>query len=352
MSERNVAVMFCELILTETDLCYESRISELEGELLTEYDKYRKRRTAMKKTIKRLCKSKELIMMCLPGIILIIMFNYVPLGGLVLAFKKFNYADGIWKSPWIGLDNFKFLFTSASVTWRMLRNTVGYYFVFTIIGTALNVALAIGLNQCRNKYFAKASQTIMIMPAFISWIAVTFIVKALLEGQNGMLNHIITLFGGSTINWYAEAKYWPVILTIVNVWKNTGYGSILYLSALAGMDQEIFEAATLDGATKQQQIRYITLPMLTSIISIMLLLSLGGIMTSNTGLFYQVTMNVGSLYETTQTIDAYVMNALTIGTTNYGMTAAVTFFQSVVGCFMVVAVNLLVKKWDPDNSLF
>lgn len=306
----------------------------------------------MNRLLKNTYKHKVLLLMCLPGIILIVLFNYVPMFGLVMAFKKFNYIDGIWKSPWVGIDNFKFLFASPDITWRMLKNTVGYYIIFTIIGTISNVGLALALNACRKKYFAKFSQTFMILPTFISWIAVTFIVKALLDGQNGMINHILVLVGYDTIDWYTEPKYWPVILTIVNVWKNTGYGSILYLSALAGMDQQVFEAADLDGATQGQQIRYITLPMLTAMISIMLLLSLGGIMTSNTGLFYQVTKNIGTLYETTQTIDAYVMNALMSGNTNYGMTAAVTFFQSIVGSFMVVGMNLLVRKWNPENSLF
>ena len=306
----------------------------------------------MKGLWKNICQNKALLLMALPGFVLIVMFAYVPMFGLVVAFKKFNYADGILGSPWVGFDNFKFLFSSADTTWRMIRNTVGYYLVFTVLGTIANVALAIGLNECRRKYFAKVSQTLMILPTFISWIAVTFIVKALLDGQNGMINHILISLGQDPIQWYTQPQYWPVILTIVNLWKNTGYGSVLYLSALAGMDQELFEAAELDGATKWQQIRYITLPMLTSMVSIMTLMSLGGIMTSNTGLFYQVTKNIGALYPTTQTIDAYVMNALMSGGSNFGMTSAVTFFQSVVGCVMVVGVNLIVRRIEPDNALF
>lgn len=306
----------------------------------------------MKAFLRNTYKHKALLLMALPGIVLIFMFAYMPMGGLVVAFKKFNYSDGIFGSPWVGFDNFKFLFASADTTWRMIRNTVGYYLIFTIVGTVCNVALAIALNECRLKRFAKVSQTLMILPTFISWIAVTYIVKALLAGDNGMINHILASLGKEPISWYTEPKYWPYILTIVNLWKSVGYGSILYLSALAGMDQEVFEAAELDGASKWQKIRYITLPMLTSMISIMLLMGLGGIMTSNTGLFYQVTKNIGVLYPTTQTIDSYVMNALMDGGSNFGMTAAVTFFQSVIGCIMVVFANLMVRKWEPDNSLF
>ena len=310
------------------------------------------------KLLRNTWKHKQLLLMALPGIILIIMFNYMPMYGQIIAFKKFNYNGGIWGSPWVGFDNFKFLFANGAIFGRIVRNTVGYYLLFTIVGTVCNITLAIGLYECVYKRFTRFSQTLMIMPAFVSYIAVTFIAKALLDSPNGFINHILMGLGNEPIQFYMQAKYWPVILTIVNVWKGTGYGSILYLSALTGMDVEMFEAAQLDGASKGQQIRYITLPMLTNMIAILLLLGLGGIMTSNTGLFYQVTRNIGILYSTTQTIDAYVMNALiggstSVGSTNaFGMTAAVTFFQSVVGCVMVVTVNLIVKKYSPESSIF
>ncbi len=301
--------------------------------------------------LKNIWKNRVLLLFVLPGLLLIILFNYMPMFGLTLAFKDYSYAKGIFDSDWCGLNNFRFLFMSSSTTWRMLRNTVGYFLLFTAAGTFCNVALAIALNECRRKYFARVSQTIMILPTFISFIAVTFIVKGLLSG-NGLINNLMVAFGGERISFYSEPKYWPLILTLVNLWKSTGYGSILYLSALAGMDQEVFEAATLDGATKWQQIRYITLPMLSSMVAIMTLLSLGGIMTSNTGLFYQVTRNIGALYPTTQTLDAYVLNAMVSGSSSFGVTTAVTFFQSFVGCFLVVTVNLIVRKFSPEHALF
>ncbi len=296
-------------------------------------------------------KNRILLLFVLPGLVLIIMFNYMPMFGLTLAFKNYSYAKGIFESDWSGFSNFRFLFMSSATTWRMLRNTVGYFLLFTAVGTVCNVALAIALNECRSKYFARISQTIMILPTFISFIAVTFFVKGFLAG-NGLVNNLITVFGGDKISFYSEPKYWPLILTLVNLWKSTGYGSILYLSALAGMDKEMFEASDLDGATKWQQIRYITLPMLSSMVAIMTLLSLGGIMTSNTGLFYQVTRNIGALYPTTQTLDAYVLNAMISGSSSFGVTTAVTFFQSFVGCFVVVSVNLIVRKISPEHSLF
>jgi len=308
----------------------------------------------MKSFLKNTWKNRTLVLMTLPGVILLFMFAYVPLSGLVVAFKDFNYAKGIWGSEWVGFKNFRFLFTSSGTTIRMIRNTIGYYFIFTFFGTIANVSLALALNECISKRFAKVSQTLMILPTFISWIAVNYIVNAFLDGSKGIVTHMMMNAGRTPIQWYVEAKYWPVILTIVNLWKNTGYSSILYLSALAGMDEELFEAAELDGATKWQQIRYIKLPLLTSMVSIITLMGLGGIMTSNTGLFYQVTRNSGPLYSTTQTIDAYVMSALRGGNSsvNFGMLSAVTMLQSVVGCFMVVVVNLIVRKKAPDHSLF
>ncbi|MCR5754214.1 MAG: ABC transporter permease subunit [Acetatifactor sp.] len=307
---------------------------------------------SIKQFMKGLWKHRELLLFVLPGFVLIIMFAYIPMFGVILAFKKYTFAKGVFGSPWCGLENFKFLFGSSGIAWRMLRNTVGYYLLFTIIGTICNVALAIALNECRNKYFAKFSQTIMIMPTFISYIAIAFIVKAILQNNTGMINSILRSVGHSEISFYMQPKYWPVIFTIINVWKGTGYGSILYLSALAGIDQEIFESAMLDGATKWQQIRYITLPMLSSMVAILTLLGLGNIMNSNTGLFYQVTQNIGALYPATQTLDTYVLNALVTNSASYGVTAAVSLFQSVVGCAMVIGVNRIVRRISPEHALF
>lgn len=281
-----------------------------------------------------------------------ILFNYVPMAGLVLAFKNYNFSKGIWGSDWNGIYNIKFLFLSGETIWRILRNTVGYYLLFRLLSTVADVALAVALNECHNKFFPKVSQTIMIMPTFISFVAVSFILRGLLLTDKGFLNSVIAALGHDPINFYSSPQYWPIILALVHLWKSTGYGSVLYLSALSGMDQEVFEAATLDGATPWQKIRYITLPLLSSMIAILTLLSLGGIMSSNTGLFYQCTLNIGALYPTTQTLDSYVLNALAEGGGNFGVTAAVTMFQSVIGCFMVVTVNLITRKISPEHSLF
>lgn len=305
----------------------------------------------IRSNIKSLWKDRTLVLMALPAVILLILFSYVPMTGLVLAFKRFDYSKGLYGSPWCGFYNFKQLFLVGDTFWRITRNTVGYYILFTITGVIVEIALAIGISELAFKRAGKYLHSIIILPTFISAVALQYIVSAFLDKRTGMLNHLIEFFGGQPINFYLEASYWPLILMIVNIWINAGYGSILYLSALSGIDPELYEAASLDGANRWKRIRYITLPMLVPMVSIKLLLGIGGIMHSNTGLFYQVTKNTGALYSTTQVLDSYVLNAVQ-KSGSYGATAAVTFYQSVIGCILMVVVNLIVKKISPENSLF
>lgn len=295
-------------------------------------------------------KHRTHLVMCLPAVLVLLLFSYVPMAGLVMAFKKFNYSEGIWKSPWVGFNNFKFLLASGKTFWRMTMNTLSYYMIFTIIGTILNIVIAIGIDQLVFKRVGKAFQSIMIVPVFISYAAVQFVVYAFCS-NNGMVNNIIQLFGGDAVRWYTSAKYWPALLTIVKIWNSVGYGSVLYMAVLAGIDQQLYEAAQIDGANKRKQIFNITLPALIPMITIMLLLSVGGIMRSDTGLFYQVTRNSGILYKTTQVIDSYVLNAI-LTTPDYGFTSATTFYQSIVGFVLILVANGIVKKAAPENSLF
>lgn len=300
---------------------------------------------------KRLWKDRTLVLMALPAVVLLIMFNYIPMTGLVLALKKFDYKLGLYASPWNGLDNFKQLFLVGDTFWRMTRNTVGYYILFTAVGTVCQIALAIAVHELVFKKFSKTVQCILILPTFISAVALRYIVSSMLQLEVGVVNKLIVNLGHEQINFYLQPKYWPMILTIVNTWKGTGYGSVLYLSVLAGIDGELYDAAMVDGANTWQRIRYITLPCLIPMVSIRLLLGLGGIMHSDTGLFFEVTKNTGALYPTTQVIDSYLLNA--IGNASaYGQTAAATFYQSVIGCIMVVGVNLIVRKISPDDALF
>jgi len=285
--------------------------------------------------------------MALPAFLILFFIMYVPMAGLVMAFKNFDYTLGIWKSPWNGIDNFKFLLASKATFMTMTRNTLLYYIVFTALGTFLNVVLAIAIDQFVFKKMAKTMQTIMIIPVFISYAAVQFIVYAFISTDTGIINHVMD----ANIRFYSTASYWPVILTIVKMWNSVGYGSVLYMSVLAGIDTELYEAAEIDGANKWQKIWHITIPALIPMITVMLLLSVGSIMKSDTGLFYQVTRNSGVLYPTTQVIDSYVLNAI-FKNSNFGFTAATSFFQSVVGLLMMLFANGMVRKIAPDNALF
>lgn len=301
----------------------------------------------MKQFFRDTWKHRAYLVMALPAVLVLLFFNYIPMAGLVLAFKKFDYTKGIWGSPFIGLDNFKFLFQSRGDFTRITRNTLMYYVIFTAVGTFLNIVLAIAIDQYVFKRAGKFMQTIMIIPVFVSYAAVQFIVMAYISSGTGIINNLM----GGKVPFYRSPQYWPYILTIVKIWNSVGYGSVLYMSVLAGVDQSLYEAAKIDGANKWQQIRYITLPALIPMTTVMLLLSVGGIMRSDTGLFYQVTRNTGILYDTTQVIDSYVLNAI-MKNANFGFTAATTFFQSVVGLLLLLFANGVVKKLNPDDALF
>ncbi|MBQ8814426.1 MAG: sugar ABC transporter permease [Lachnospiraceae bacterium] len=295
-------------------------------------------------------RNRTLVLMSVPAILSMLAFQYAPMYGSVLAFKKFDFMLG-FDSPWCGLDNFKFMFLVGDTFWRMTRNTIGYFILFTIVGTITKIMLAIGLNELIFKRWAKFLQSCMILPHFISYIAVAFIVYALLRNETGLINQWIMHFGGENVNFYGDAEKWPFILLIVNTLKNVGYGSVLYLSVLVGIDPGLYEAAALDGASTWQKTWHITIPMLMSMVIIQTLLGLGGIMKSSTGLFYQVTRNSGALYPTTQVLSTYVLNAIKTGG-NYGTTAAVALYQSVVGTIMVVGTNFVVRKIDPEKAIF
>ncbi len=285
--------------------------------------------------------------MALPGVLILFFFDYMVMGGLVLAFKNFDYRLGIWSSPWSGIENFRFLIASRSTFFTITRNTLMYYVIFTVTGMILEISLAIAMDQLVFKRIGKVMQSIFVIPVFISFTAVQFIVYAFLSTDMGMINHLF----GVSVRWYLEAKYWPVILTIVKLWSGTGYGAVLFMSVLAGIDPGLYEAAQMDGAGKWQQIWHITLPLLKPMVTIMLLLSVGGVLHSDTGLFYQVTRNSGSLYDTTQVLDSYILNAV-FHNADFGFTAAASFFQSVVGTMLILLANMAVRRINPDDSLF
>ena len=291
--------------------------------------------------------------MFLPGLAYLLMNNYIPLYGLQLAFKQFSYKKGISGSPWIGLKNFKFLFASDDA-FIMIRNTLGYNVFWIILNMVLGVAVAILFNEIISKKAKKFYQTAILLPYLMSMVVVAYLVYAFLSSDTGLVNNSIIkgLMGKDTgISWYMESKYWPFILTFVNSWKSIGFGMLLYLSSLLGIDSSLYEAARIDGATKWQQIRKITIPLLKPTIIMLVILNIGQIFRSDFGLFYQVPMNQGKLYSVTQTIDTYVYRALLVNN-NFGMSAAASFLQSVVGFIFIVTANAIVGKIDKDSTLF
>jgi len=291
--------------------------------------------------------------MFLPGLAYLIINNYIPLYGLQLAFKHFSFRAGIGGSNWIGLKNFEFLFASSHA-FIMIRNTLLYNIAWIFIGMVFGVTAAILFNEVINKTAKKFYQTAILLPHLISWVVVAYLVYAFLANRTGLINNSILtgLLGReSGIAWYSEAKYWPFILTFVQQWKMIGFGMLLYLSSIVSIDHSYYEAATLDGATKWQQIRKITLPLIKPTIIMLVILNTGQIFRSDFGLFFQVPMSQGALYQTTQTIDTYVYRALMVNN-NFGMSAAASFMQSIVGFIFIVAANAVVRRLDEKSSLF
>lgn len=288
--------------------------------------------------------------MGLPGLIYLIINNYLPMFGLQIAFKKFNYSKGIWGSPWVGLDNFKFLFTSDSA-FRITRNTLLYNIAFIILGMVLGVAVAILVNEIFSKTAKKFYQTVILLPYLMSMVIIAYLVYAYISPTTGLFNAIIKSLGGKPVEWYSNKSYWPFILIFVQQWKTIGFGMVLYLSSIVGISKDYYEAAQIDGATKWQRIRKITLPLLKPTLITMLILNCGNIFRSDFGLFYQVPMNQGSLYAVTDTIDTFVYRALMVKP-NMAMSSAAGFYQSVVGFICITAVNGIIRKVSKENAMF
>ena len=289
-------------------------------------------------------------LMGLPGFIYLFINNYMPLMGLQIAFKDFKYNLGIWKSPWVGLKNFEFLFATGDAA-IMIRNTLLYNIVWILLGIVVGVGAAILLNEVYNTKLKKFYQTVILMPYLMSMVVIAYLVFAYLSPTNGLVNGILEALGKSPIEFYAETKYWPFILTFVNQWKNIGFGMILYLSTIVGIDKSLYEAAQLDGASKWKQHRFITIPLIKPTIIMLFIMNVGQIFRSDFGLFYQVPMNQGALYNVTQTIDTYVYRAL-LQRNDIAMSSAASFIQSIVGFIFIVTANQIIKKYDEKSSLF
>lgn len=291
-----------------------------------------------------------LLVMLLPAVLYVVVFHYLPMSGVILSFKQFNYRDGIFGSPWNGLDNFRFLVLSGKLS-ALTRATLLYNLGFIVVNTVLEVAVAVFINEIACKWFKKCFQSFIFLPYFISWVVAAAIVQALFSYEYGVVNKVFELFGGKRLNINTTASVWPSLLIILNAWKSVGYGSVVYLSAITGIDPGLYEAAELDGANKWQQIFHITVPSLLSTIIIMTLLAVGRIFRGDFGMFYQLIGNNGVLLRKTDILDTYIYRSM-LGNSQLGMTAAAGFYQSVLCFATIMVVNALVKWIEPDYSLF
>lgn len=299
---------------------------------------------------RKLKKYIPVYVMLLPGFVYLLINNYVPMGGLIMAFKHVNWQKGIWGSDWAGLDNFEYLFKTPDA-FNITRNTIGYNCLFLLVNLVMALLFAILLSEIKSKLAVKCYQTAIMLPFMISMVIVSYLAYAFLAGDTGLFNGIRRAFGLENISWYTEPKYWPFILVFINCWKGVGYGTIVYLSSILGIDQELYEAAEVDGITELKKIRYITLPLIKPTIITMMLLNIGRIFYSDFGLFYQVPMNSGALMDVTSTIDTYVYRGLiTLG--DVGMSSAAGFYQSIVGFLLILFANWITNKYSSENALF
>ncbi|BAK79878.1 multiple sugar ABC transporter, permease protein [Candidatus Arthromitus sp. SFB-mouse-NYU] len=310
---------------------------------------------ANKKSIfKTFKENKELLFLTIPGTLWFLVFAYLPMFGIVLAFKNWRihggFLESLIKSEWVGLRNFKFLFGSSDA-WLITKNTILYNITFIILGIVIPVTLAILLKELLNKKLSKFYQSAMFLPYFLSWVVVSYCLYTFLSPDKGYLNNIITSLGGDRISWYTEPKYWIFIIIFMSQWKGVGYGTVVYLASICGIDKSYFEAAMIDGANKFQQIKYITLPLLKPVLIIMFITAVGGIFRADFGLFYQLPKDSGALYSVTNVIDTYVYRGL-INLGDIGMSSAAALYQSFVGLVLILVTNGIVRKVDEENAFF
>jgi putative aldouronate transport system permease protein len=299
---------------------------------------------------KKVKKYRILLLMLLPAVLYFSIFSYIPMAGIVVAFKRFDYSGGIFGSPWNGFSNFRFLFIGGNI-FRVIRNTVLYNIGFILINNTLQIAVAIMLSEIMAKYFKKFMQGIMFLPYFISWVVVGTFVYGIFNYEFGFLNSVLNGFSMDKVNVYDKPVAWIFIILAFGAWKSLGYGSVLYLAAITGIDQEIYEAAEIDGANIFQRIRHVTIPSLTPTIIILVLLSIGGIFRGDFSMYYQIVGNNAMVFSTTDVIDTFVTRSL-MQTREFGMTAAAGFIQSIL-CFVIITVaNYVVRKVDKDYALY
>ena len=308
----------------------------------------------------RFSKAKKTLMllsMVAPGAIWLLLLRYLPMGGIILAFKNYKiypkdptFLNNLIHSKWVSLDNFKFLFTTGD-SWVMIRNTLAYNIVFIILGVIIPVAFAIMMSELSKKFVAKTYQTLMFFPYFLSWVVVSYFLNAFIDAQYGLIPMAQRAAGETAVSWYTTPGPWPYIIVFANLWKNVGYSTVLYLAAITGIDQTQYEAAAIDGASKWQQILHVTLPNLRTMIAILFILNVGKIFNADFGLFWNVPMQNGALFSVTQVIDTYIYRVL-MNTGNIGQSTAAGLLQNIVGFICIIGANAIVKKIDSDSTLF
>mgnify|MGYP002536010199 FL=1 len=308
----------------------------------------------------RFSKAKKTLMllsMVAPGALWLLLLRYLPMGGIILAFKNYKiypkdptFLNNLIHSKWVGLDNFKFLFTTGD-SWVMIRNTLAYNIVFIILGVIIPVAFAVMMSELSKKFVAKTYQTLMFFPYFLSWVVVSYFLNAFIDAQYGLIPMAQRAAGETAVSWYTTPGPWPYIIVFANLWKNVGYSTVLYLAAIAGIDQTQYEAAAIDGASKWQQILHVTLPNLRTMIAILFILNVGKIFNADFGLFWNVPMQNGALFSVTQVIDTYIYRVL-MNTGNIGQSTAAGLLQNIVGFICIIGANAVVKKIDSDSTLF
>ena len=312
------------------------------------------------RTSGRFSKAKKTLMlltMVAPGAIWLLLLRYLPMGGIILAFKNYKiypkdptFLNNLIHSKWVGLDNFKFLFTTGD-SWIMIRNTLAYNIVFIILGVIIPVAFAIMMSELSRKFVAKTYQTLMFFPYFLSWVVVSYFLNAFIDAQYGLIPMAQRAAGETAVSWYTTPGPWPYIIVFANLWKNVGYSTVLYLAAITGIDQTQYEAAAIDGASKWQQILHVTLPNLRTMIAILFILNVGKIFNADFGLFWNVPMQNGALFSVTQVVDTYIYRVL-MNTGNIGQSTAAGLLQNIVGFLCILGANAVVKKIDSDSTLF
>lgn len=304
----------------------------------------------MKDFVRKVYRNKILLLMTLPAVVYITMFNYIPMFGIVIAFKNYKYNKGIFGSDWVGFKNFEFLLKSGDL-WLLLKNTIGYNLIFILLGMALAVILAILYDALGSNKLNRINQSVSILPHFLSAVIIGHLVYIFLSSDKGILNRLLVSMGQEKVNWYSDPTYWPLLLIFIKMWMIIGWKSVIYYSNIKGIDTEYYDAARVDGASWVQQVWYITLPLLKPILIVTLIMSIGDILSSDFSLFYIIPRNSGALYSVTATVDTYVYNGLR-GNASLGMTSAVSVLQSVVGFVLVLTVNKIIKTIDPEQAMF